>query len=220
MQFNPYFPAIAAVASIAIVAPVARADSPLTSTRFWQAYEDVEIVRHASEAKLDDRVMAALSDPDVPHDVRAAIVNALGWQFETTYNARQYLEYVAERHDRPTSELAIADLTAEETFALGYLLAMDDYFTMKAIGGEGEVMQTDALNLVEAAIDKQPKSLSIFLVRSLVRAQEEMDRVERWCGVYQGVDTALKKYPFETDMRPEAVDIIMGYIEGYQDYCN
>jgi hypothetical protein len=40
-------------------------------------------------------VFKALSNPDVPNDVRAAIVNALGWSFTGQQNAKVYFGYIA-----------------------------------------------------------------------------------------------------------------------------
>ena len=108
-------PAGAALVLLATLwCPAARADSPLTSCDFHEAYADVPAVAHALEAGLDDETMEALDDPAVPHDVRAAIVNALGWRVDDQAFARRYLGHIAATHGKSEGELKLADLTRLE----------------------------------------------------------------------------------------------------------
>ncbi|WP_199247538.1 hypothetical protein [[Phormidium] sp. ETS-05] len=209
---------IAIVCCLALTTTKVRADSPLTSTDFNRAYQDVALVKKAGTSGMDESIMAALSNPNVPHDVRAAIVNALGWNIDGQQNGRMYAEYVARSHNVTTSELTIDMLTPQEAFALGYLLAMDDYFTMKPLGGTGEVEQARPLELLDAAVGKNHRDFSIYLIRSLVRTQNEMHRLT-WCGVYTDISSAISGFPFERNMRDEAVGVIMEYMNIYQEYC-
>ena len=104
---------------IVVTAPIVRADTTLTSTNFAVVYQDVDIVRRASQKRLDEQVFKALSNPDVPNDVRAAIINALGWSFTGQQNAKVYFGYIASTYRKKPPELTIAELTPEELFALG-----------------------------------------------------------------------------------------------------
>lgn len=206
---------------VVVTAPTVRADTTLTSTDFAVVYQDIDLVRHASKQGLDEQVFKALSDPKVPNDVRAAIVNALGWSFTGQQNAKAYLGYIASNDRKKPSELMIADLTPEETFGLGYLLAMDNYSTQKAmgaIGGTGEVEQADALTLLDAAFDKLPNDFSVALIRSLAQARKAQISFD-WCGVYKVVTGVIIGFPGERNMRSQAVEIVMDYIAPHQDYC-
>ncbi|PSF35568.1 hypothetical protein C7H19_16305 [Aphanothece hegewaldii CCALA 016] len=199
--------------------PMAKADSPLTSTDFSQAYQDVELVNLAAKKQLTPPLMAALSDPMIKNDIRAAIINALGWSIEGQSNAAIYLDYLAKRYQQNRSNLKIETLTTEELFALGYLLAMDDYFTLKALGGTGEIEQADALTLVSTAAARQPNDFTIALIYKLVQSQVYLADFAQWCEIYKMVSTVVKNFPPERNLRPEAVGIIMDYIQGYQEYC-
>lgn len=219
MKLIPYVPAI--VCCIVATAPAALADSPLTSTDFATAYQDVKVVQQADRNGLNERVLKALSDPKVPQDVRAAIVNQIGWSNEPQQNATIYLDYIARRQNTQPSRITLAMLTPQEAMALGYLLAMDNRFSLEQpIGGSGEVQQADALSLLDTAVAKSPDDFSVNLIHSLVQSQYEFDRgPANWCAVYETVQGTVEEFQGERNMRPEAVDIIMDYIELYKDDC-
>jgi hypothetical protein len=198
---------------------MAKADSPLTSTQFSEAYQDVELVNLAGKKQLTPALMQALSDPTISNDRRSAIVNALGWSVEGQNNADLYLDYLAKQYRQNRSNLKIENLATEELFALGYLLAMDDYFTLKALGGTGELEQSDALTLLSIASVRKPDDYTIALIYKLAQAQVYLADFAKWCDVYKTVSTVVKNFPPERNMRPEAVSIIMDYINGYQEYC-
>jgi hypothetical protein len=199
--------------------PMAKADSPLTSTNFSEAYQDVELVKLATKKQLTKPLMDALSDPTIANDVRAAIVNALGWSTEGQYNAAIYLDYLAYRYQQSRSQLKLKSLSPEETFALGYLLAMDDYFTLKSLGGTGELERADALFLLSNATIRKPEDFTIALVYRLAQSQVYLADFAEWCKVYNTVAMVVEDFPEERNIRPEAVEIIMSYIIGYQEYC-
>lgn len=223
MKFELYIPAIviSVATSTVLVAPTARADSPLTSTPFATAYQDVEIVRYTAESGLDDRVLVALSSPEIPNDVRAAIVNQIGWSNEPQANAQRYLEYLASQQEIDPSAMTLEMLTPEEMMALGYLLAMDRRFSLTdPIGGSGEVEQTHALELLDLALAEAPEDFSVMLIRALVQSQHEFrEGPQNWCEVYQVVNSEIESFPGEPNMRPEAVNEIMDYIGLYRREC-
>lgn len=219
MDIRLFVPAIASC--IVIAAPAAWADSPLTSTNFATVYQDVDEVVYAARHRLDNKVFKDLSDPDVPHDVRAAIVNQIGWSNEPQQNATQYLDYVARSHKTQPSDLKLSVLTSEEALALGYMLAMDNRFSlMSPIGGRGEVQQANALSLLNTAVSKAPNDFSVVLIHSLIQSQYVFDSgPDNWCGVYETVNSVVQNFQGKRNMRPEAVKIIMDYIQLYQTDC-
>lgn len=203
---------------IVVTAPKVRADTTLTSTNFAVVYQDVDLVRRASAKRLDEQVLKALSNPDVPNDVRAAIVNALGWSFTAQQNAKVYLGYIASTHRKKPPELTIAELTPEELFALGYMLAMDNYSTLEPMGGLGEVALAAPLTLIDAAIAKSPKDFSIILIRSLVQARKAQIALD-WCAAYKIVTGVVINFPGQRNMRSQAVEIVLNYMASHQQYC-
>lgn len=203
---------------VIVTAPIVRADTTLTSTNFAVVYQDVDIVRRASQKRLDEQVLKALSNPDVPNDVRAAVVNALGWSFTGQQNAKMYLEYIASTHRKKPPELTIAELTPEELFALGYMLAMDNYSTLEPMGGLGEVAVAAPLALIDAAIAKSPKDFSIILIRSLVQARKAQIALD-WCAAYKIIRGVVIGFPGQRNMRSQAVEIVLNYMDSHQQYC-
>ena len=207
------------VCSVLLSTSAVKADSPLTSTPIADAYQDVELVKIASTRGLTKNILEALSDPDVPDDVRAAIINALGWSVEGQQHARVYLDYIAQSRNQPLSKLTIDKLTSQETFSLGYLLAMDDYFNLSPLGGENPLEQLDALTLLQAAVIKDPANFSLALVHSLAQAQLLLAQPQRWCDIYQLVAAVDSDFVGDRQMRRQAVEQVMDYISLYQDYC-
>ena len=210
---------ILAASAVFVGTPMAKADSPLTSTPIANAYEDVDLVEMASINGLSTEVLEALSDPDVPNDIRAAMINALGWSFNGQNNAEVYLKYIARSQEQSISELTIEELSPQETFSLGYLLAMDDYFELSPIGGSSPLEQLDALAVLKAAVLKDPSSFSVVLVQSLAQAQSLIDNPDRWCNIYQLVAAVNDNFVGDRNLRPEAVEIVMDYISLYEDSC-
>ena len=65
--------------SLTLALPAAAyGDSPLTSATFHSPYRNRTISR-ASAGRLDPGLSAYLADPRKPIDVKAALINALGW---------------------------------------------------------------------------------------------------------------------------------------------
>ncbi|NEO95358.1 MAG: hypothetical protein F6K56_36305 [Moorea sp. SIO3G5] len=218
------------VCCIVTAAPVALADSPLTSTPFAKAYKDVDMITYASVYGLNDKVFRNLSNPNITHDVRAAIINQLGFSVEPSQRANQYLEYIARSRSQQPSAITLEMLTAAEALALGYLLAMDDPTLESAVAvanrsrsssSLGQVQRANALLLLDAAVVKDPEDFSIAFIRSLVRGQQSLRAgIGNWCAVYQNVFSVLKDFPRQRNMRPEAIDVVNDYIRGYRNYCN
>lgn len=215
-------------------APVAaHADSPLTSTPFHTEYSDVPAVVRARDAQvLDDATMAALRDPAVANDVRAAIVNALGWRYydgrePARRHARTFLDYVAGAHGVPAHRLRIDDLTNEELFALGYLAAMDRYRHLDAIGGTGGVERATPQTLLQHAARRAPGDRTITTVHALVLAQAQMERddISNGAAVQRGFCNVWRRYtatvgaPAQRDLRPPAREIVERYMSGYSSSC-
>lgn len=185
----------------------ANADSPLTSTDFYQAYQDIEAVqRAAAQKEIDPEILGFLSSPANSIDLKAAVVNALSWDIAAAQNAASYQRFLSEFYQTGSEEELLDKLTADELLCLGYLTALADYFEPDS-----------ALPWLRAAKTKNPASLTISLILALVEAQIVMET--DWCRVWQLGEAVFNDPGLTPDMRPEAVEIIKDYLILYQDYC-
>lgn len=194
-----------------------RADSPLTSTDFYKAYESHRMVAVAKQGTLTDAIAGFLSDAGSPIDVKSAVVNALGWNIEGKNNAALYFKYLTRSKKVSSEKLSLKELTADETFCLGYLLALDDYFTLKPLNKKGSALeQMTPEELLQEAVKRNPGSFTVRVVQALVTAQKKMD--SDWCDVWKSLE-AVESSEVKIDMKFQAFKIILDYMLLYEDDC-
>ncbi|MFN4278927.1 hypothetical protein [Thermosynechococcus sp.] len=185
----------------------ARADSPLTSTPFYEAYTDVPIVMRAKRSgRLDLKMSEWLSSPQVPTDYKAALINALGWDFNGKTNGQAYRTYLALRYGTTPEKIPLESLTTDELMALGYLTAMDNYFQPQR-----------GMPFLNAAQERNSQSYAIAMVRGLVEAQTLFE--VSWCQVWQAVNRVDENPQLKRDLRPKAREIILKYMRLYRRDC-
>lgn len=183
------------------------ADSPITSTNFYEAYLDVKMVERAHvEGVMGVEIAEFLSSPDNPIDVKAAVINALSWKFEGKNNAEFYMYYLSLLYHVPLIELDTDFLSPGEIFCLSYLMVMDNYFYPE-----------DAVPFLEKAHEMLRDSFTVSIVLALAKAQ--MAFTWDWCETWKVVERVLKDKKLKQDLRPEAVKIIVDYMILYKDYC-
>ncbi|RMH69113.1 MAG: DUF1311 domain-containing protein [Gemmatimonadetes bacterium] len=184
------------------------ADSPLTSTPFYQAYQDVDIVVQArSNRVLSPEIAQFLSDPAKPIDVKAAIINALGWDIEGTSYAVTYKQYLQTKYNLTDDAQLMEKCQADELFCWGYLTALSDYFHPE-----------QALPLLEAAKAKNPTSLTVNLIYTLTVTQGLS--VEDWCDRWELPRAVVESTTLTPDLRQPAITIIMDYMQLYEADCS
>jgi len=191
------------------------ADSPLTSTMWWEHYKNNAVIVEASTQGCTDKVMALICDDNTPLDLRLAAANALGWNvngqenFERCHN--YYLNQIRAKYHVPLYD-SIPDIYVEyspETYCVfGYLKAMDDYLEVST-----------ALLFAFKAHQLKPTSRGIEMILSLITAQIKMTMSDDWCGVYQVVADVAYDKSQEKDVSDKMVDEIMDYIKNYRNYC-
>ena len=184
------------------------ADSPLTSTHFSDAYSDHEMVQMANELMQNDiptSLLNFLADKNQPVDVRLAVVNKLGWNFDGTTMGAQLGEYLMGRYNVKNEAKLIKKLDAKTLAVYAYAKAMSNYFDVK-----------DASELGHKALKKNnDKSFSVALISALIDAQAYMD--SDWSMIYKVVANVLHDGSLRLDMRQEAIDDIMEYINLYNE---
>lgn len=184
-----------------------KADSPLTGTDFWQAYQDVPEVMRAREHQALDEVLIAYLMGEHPIDHKAAVINALSWNSKVQpRNFVVFEEMLAAKYDTvPEPDKLVEHLTAHEAFCLGYINAMDQY-----------TVPSFSLPYLYAARRQMPRSFTVAMLTSIVEAQDVYDQ---WEKIWPIVSKPTHKRDLVMDMRPAAKEAILAYLELYKEYA-
>jgi len=186
---------------------VGKADSPLTSTPFFEAYRTETIVGYAMDHPvLDKKIAKFLMKPNKPLALKAAVINSMGWDPDGKNNAEILLGFLVDKRKITSEAKDFTKLTAHDLFCMGYCMAMDDYFNVEA-----------AAEVLAKAGAKMPHSLTAQLIHALVMAQMAMD--QDFCMVYTLVSQVVDNQALNRDLNAEAVRLIMDYINLYQENC-
>lgn len=198
----------------------ARADSPLTSTDFAAAYEDVPAVRVARNTHVAAGQVLTFLLGDAPTGQKAAVVNALGWNVEGQRNGSRFLEGLATARGISLEDIRLSDLTPSDRFVLGYLLAMDDYNQLSPLqpGSHEALWQATPMQLLSQAAHDLPNDFTVQFVRAIVQGQQDFDQA--WCSIYVSSRQVLEQFPVaQRNLRPAAVEMAMDYLNLYQSAC-
>ena len=202
---------------LAVFHSPALADSPLTSTVFYEAYLDVPQVKNAQGTAMNDWIFEFLTDPKKPPDQKVAVINAMGWNFDGMKNGRKFIDLLAGKLKKKPGKLKIKHLTAHELLCLGYMLAMDDYFDLGPAAKKGGKIETaPALKLLGKAAAMEPNDFTVQIIFALAKAQNVS--AKNWCDIFMLVQNVVAS-SLLPNMRKDAVDIIMDYIGIYREYC-
>ena len=188
------------------------ADSPLTSTHFAESYKDHPMVQMAlnlsneSDTDIPVSMLDFLANQKSPIDVRLAVINAISWNFNGKTSGQQLFEYLSKRYKAKTADKIAKKLDAGTLAVYAYALAMSNYFEV-----------ADAQELAHKAVKKdKSKSFSVAFITSLIDAQVYLDN--DWSMIYKVVNTVLHDGSLHLDMRQEAIDNVMEYINEYKNY--
>ncbi len=184
------------------------ADSPLTSTHFADAYSDHPMVQMADQMMQNDiptTLLNFLADKNSPVDVRLAVINKIGWNFDGTTVGAQLGEYLMGRYGAKSEKKLVKKLDAGTLAVYAYAKAMSNYFDVKAASELGH----------QAVKKNKDKSFSVALISALIDAQIYLD--SDWGMIYKVVSDVLHDGSLNLDMRQEAIDNIMDYINLYNE---
>ena len=198
-----------AILALIISCMTAWADSPLTSTYFADAYADHPMVQMASEDLQGDiptTLLNFLADKKAPIDVRLAIINKLGWNFDGTSMGEQLGNYLMGRYKVKSEKKLVKKLDAKTLAVYAYAKAMSNYFDVTAASEMGH----------QAVKKNKDKSFSVAFISSLIDAQVYLD--SDWSMVHRVVGNVLNDGSLRLDMRQEAIDCVMEYINLYKEY--
>lgn len=180
-----------------------KADSPITSTPFYQAYYDGGVVTYAAGKKVMDNTIADyLANDNNPIDVRMAVINAMGWDINGRNNTELYLTQVYQGK----SSFNMKDLSPGQKLVIGYMTIMDNYFKPDA-----------GLPYLEAALKEMPDSKTANIIYSLAKGQEVMDK--DFCEVWKVYDSHVNKSGLNSDFSLAGELIVADYINIYKESC-
>jgi len=186
----------------------AMADSPLTSTPFWEVYQKEKIIIKAQKAGgiLTTELADFLISKKGKIDVKMALINCLSWNLNGKKNSVIFLNRLLEKNIYKTSSEFREKGSAEHLLCMAYLKAMDDYFTV-----------TEALDWAEMATTKNSGSYTFAIIHALIKAQFYFD--DDWCNVWQSTNQVRENRLLKQDMKPQAIEIIFTYMDLYREYC-
>jgi len=200
---------------IALVVPgIALGDSPLTSTDLHAAYADISQVALAKGMRADTVQFLV---GDAPIDQKAAAINEIGWRLDGQAHARTFVAAVAQNRETTEDALGLDDFSASDLLVLGYLLAMDDYRTLRPLDPKGSgFWSMTPLALLDRASTLAPDDFTIQYVRGLVVGQSALRGAGDYCAVFRATQDVLDRFPLEKrNMRPAAVLDAQRYMDLY-----
>lgn len=179
------------------------ADSPLTSTPFSEAYDDLQIISIARLGVMNENIAVYLHSESNTIDKKAAVINALGWDVDGNNNAQLYCNIIYQKNIIASD---IDALNAGDAFVVGYLMAMGAY---QNPGG--------ALPFLKRAKTLLGNSFTVNIIYGLVKAQKAMD--DDFCKVWKYVNKVFINDKLTMDMRDGAKKIIYDYMVSYKGHC-
>ena len=184
--------------------PAAWGDSPITSTDFWQAYKDLPQVASARKLRRLDEGLSLYLVSQAPLDEKAAVINALSWDYKGPRHSGLFRSFLATRlscsEDQVEGRLGGAD-----AMCLGYLTALDNLEAAEF-----------ALPLLRRARHDLPKSFTVALLATLAEAQTV--RIH-WEKIWPLTERLLAQPGLRNDLRPEARARVLDYLRYYQEYA-
>ncbi len=198
-----------------------KADSPLTSTDLTAGYERLPIIIKLQKTRAIDNQVLEFLLSNASLDKKAAVINALGWNINGQKNGHLFIEALLKKKQiKSIEQLRLRDLTPEDKFVVGYLLAMDDYFKLSSLqpSSRQSVLATTPLEFLSQAAFALPNNFTVHFVKSLVEAQLYFNN--SWCAVYLSPLEVLQRFPAnKRNLHPSAVAKSIDYINLYRENC-
>jgi len=193
-----------------LIIQTAFADSPLTSTEFYKAYDNQDIVVLAanSEGKLTNELIEYLLVQENPVAIKLAVINALGWELNKKKNHQKFINDLIKKKKYTGIDDFKEKGNAQELICYAYLMAMDNYLNPK-----------ESYRFALSACKKEPKSLFINLITGLINAQMILVDKGDWCDVFQATNRVIKNKELVMDLNTTAVNLVFSYMNNYEKHC-
>jgi len=179
-----------------------------TAPGFYKSYIDNETVAIAENGNLDGRIGSVLATDDLTIDEKAAIVDALASSDNWNVNNVETFKMFLGRTNKMSFEnLDYEKLSGTDLFVLGYLMLVDN-----------NTGNDEALNLLGMAKSKLPQSRTVNLIYLLAEINALAEKSD-WCAAKKLIDSVKADTSFTNDMKPEAVEIILGSLDEVAVRC-
>ena len=190
---------------------IANADSPITSTDFYKAYLHIPEVEEAHEiGVLSDKIAQYILGSENSLDKKAAVINALSWDFDRKINAFLFKRYLNAKYQvKDDIDSLMKIMNDEELFCLGYMTVMDNYFDPEK-----------SLIYFESASSSIRESYTFQIINALVKTQSLLEDQDKWCRIWTTINAVETNKELKVDMNAEGRKIILDYIKTYRDYCD
>lgn len=186
------------------------ADSPLTSTEFYVAYLNCDIVKEAERQHgvLNERLLDYIDNHPKDYAVNLAIINAIGWDINI---ASQHIEksnytlfetYLKRKYACKDISDLCKKCNANTLMCLAYNKALTYYFDV-----------SEAIDIAKIALSKDNNSRILNIIYSLIYVQNAA-----WPLVAPIVRKACFDNSLRNDCSHQAIDIIWDYIKEYEKY--
>jgi hypothetical protein len=189
---------------------VVTADSPITSTDFYEAYLHISEVEEANKVGvLSDKIAQYLLDSENSLDKKAAVINALSWDFDRKINAYLFKRHLKAKYQvKDDIDSLVKVMNDEELFCLGYMTVMDNYFDPEK-----------SLIYFESASSSIRESYTFQIINALVKTQSLLEDQDKWCRIWTTINAVETNKELKVDMNTGGRKIILDYIKIYKDNC-
>ena len=189
---------------------VVTADSPITSTDFYEAYLHISEVEEANKVGvLSDKIAQYLLDSENSIDKKAAVINALSWDFDRKINAFLFKRHLKAKYQvKDDIDSLVKVMNDEELFCLGYLTVMDNYFDPEK-----------SLIYFESASSSIRESYTFQIINALIKTQSLIKDQDKWCRIWTTINAVETNKELKVDMNTGGRKIILDYIKIYKDNC-
>ena len=142
-------------------------------------------------------------------DKKAAVINALSWDFDRKINAFLFKRYLKAKYQiKDDIDSLIQVMNDEELFCLGYITVMDNYFSPE-----------NSLIYFDSTGDSIRQSYTFQIINALVKTQSLLADQNNWCRIWKTINAVETNKELKLDMNGEGRKIIIDYIKIYEDYC-
>ena len=188
----------------------ANADSPITSTDFYKAYLHISEVEEANKVGVLSEGMAQyLLDSENSIDKKAAVINALSWDFDRKINAFLFKRHLKAKYQvKDDIDSLVKVMNDEELFCLGYMTVMDNYFDPEK-----------SLIYFESASSSIRESYTFQIINALIKTQSLIKDQDKWCRIWTTINAVETNKELKVDMNTGGRKIILDYIKIYKDNC-
>ncbi len=203
------FRAILLVALALLTSSIIFAGSPLIKASFYEAYQFNETVQYAeTHGVVDGKIAFYLMDENITLGDKTAVINALKWNEKSKANADTYKMFLGRKYGVAYENLELNNLKGDELLCLGYMMLLDENKEL-----------SDAIGVLDMAIEKNAKSYITNLIHALAKAQMHLNDGQD-CDAWTVCNTVRTNSSLSKDINDQAINLIYQEVDAYKSACN